>query len=221
MATIHTRVVEATLEYEALFSAPAFSLFDQPGRIYDALLAKLEAFDASAEDLSIEGDQPDERAVVCSLENGTDVKLRPDRLEIIVSEWMYPEIEEVSRVIEGAWRALRSIHPVPARTHTTAFELELESPRQTYKSVLERFAPAPAAFPEGTETAVIFYLPSDADRGYQDSSLALNRSERDGGLSCFGTLVFDGGALGPEKVVAAAWQRMAEMLDKLDIRIEG
>ena len=46
MVTIHTRVVEARLEYEASFAAPVFTLFDQPGRIYDALLAKLETFDA-------------------------------------------------------------------------------------------------------------------------------------------------------------------------------
>jgi hypothetical protein len=212
--------VEARLEYEALFAAPVFTLFDQPGRIYDALVAKLETFDASAEDLSMEGDQPDERAIVCSLENGADVTLRPDRLEVIVSEWMFPKIEEVARVIKCGWQALRSIHPVPAHTHTAAFELELGSPHQSYKSVLERFAPSPAGFPEGTETAVIFYLPSDADRGYQDSSLVPNRSEIDGGLSCYGTLVYDGAALDPEKVVAAAWQRMAEMLDKLDIRFK-
>jgi hypothetical protein len=102
MATIHARVVEATIEYEALFPAPVFSLFDQPGRIYDALLAKLETFNASGEDLSVEGDQPDERAIVCSLENGADVTLRPDRLEVMVSEWTFPQMEEVSRVIDVA-----------------------------------------------------------------------------------------------------------------------
>jgi hypothetical protein len=98
--------------------------------------------------------------------------------------------------------------------------LELDLQRQTYKSVLERFAPAPAAFPEGTETAVVFYLPADADKGYRDSSLVLNRSEIDGGLSCYGTFVYDGAALEAEKIVRAAWQRMAEMLDKLDIRVK-
>jgi hypothetical protein len=220
MATIHARVLEATIEYEALFPAPVFSLFDQPGRIYDALLAKLETFDASVEDLSIEGDQPDERAIVCSLENGADVTLRPDRLEVMVSEWTFPQMEEVSRVIGGAWQALGSIHAAAARTQTAAFELELDLQRQTYKSVLERFAPAPAAFPEGTETAVVFYLPSDADKGYRDSSLVLNRAELEGGLSCYGTFVYDGAALDPEKIVRAAWQRMAEMLDKLDIRVK-
>ncbi len=164
MDSVCARVVEATLKYEALFTAPVFSLFDQPGRIYDAVL-------------------------------------------------------EPSRVVAGAWQALASLQSVPASVQTAAFEFELELSRQTFKSALERFAPAPAALPEGTETGVVFYLPSDPDKGYRPSSVFFDRSSVDGGMSCFGTLVYDGAALEPGKIVAAAWQRMTEILDKLDIRI--
>ncbi len=102
---------------------------------------------------------------------------------------------------------------------TAAFEFELALPGQTYKSVMQRFAPAPAALPSGTETGVVFYLPPDPEKGFRPSSVFLDRSSVDGGMSCFGTLVYDGAALEPGKIVAAAWQRMTEILDKLDIRI--
>jgi hypothetical protein len=219
MDTVHARVVEATLKYEALFAAPISSLFDQPGQIYDALLSKLKAFGATLTELTNDSNQPAESVIVCSLQIGANVTLRPSRLDVAVPEWAFPQIDEPSRVIDSAWQALASVQSATASVQTAAFEFELELPHQTYKSALERFAPAPVALPGGTETGVVFYLPPDPEKGFRPSSVFLDRSSVAGGMSCFGTLVYDGAALEPAAVLPAAWRRMSEILDKLDIRI--
>jgi hypothetical protein len=219
MDTVDARVVEATLKYEALFTAPIFPLFDQPGRIYDALLSKLKTFGAVVTELTNDNNRPAESAIVCSLQIGANVTLRPGRLEVAVPEWAFPQIDQPSRLIESAWQALVSVQSVTASVQTAAFEFELELPHQAYRSALERFAPAPAALPGGTETGVVFYLPPDPEKGFRPSSVFLDRSSVDGGMSCFGTLVYDGAALEPAAVLRVAWQRMSEILDKLDIMI--
>lgn len=95
--------------------------------------------------------------------------------------------------------------------------------RSSYQQLLGELARAPSALPSGTETAVIYYLPAESDKGYEASSLVLNRSAVVAdGLQVNATLVFVGHDLYIPQTLKTAQCRLIDLLRSLGFEwIEG
>jgi hypothetical protein len=217
MTQLH--VAHCELTYEGAFEMPAFRLVDTPGRLYDLLLEALSPFGCDSSDLGLEEDEPFARGVACDIDElDARVTLLGDRVEIYCANFVTGTAAGVGTMLENVWLGLSGLDArLAAKTHTFLFEADVQVCGSSYRELLNRLAPAPETLPHGTETAVVYYLPADAAKGYGESSLVLNRSDGvDTGLQVNATLVYEAGALKPASLVSNAMARHSELLRNLE-----
>ena len=217
---IQLRVHQSEVTFGTALSPPVPALVDSPGKIASILVSHLDKFGVSLSDITVDDGLLEDRGLSCEVQElEASVLLRADRVEIRFSSIEDTEGEIASTVVQEIGRLVTVVSPdVIARSHSVLFEIDCEALRSTYRGVLEKFCQPPGSFPKDTETAIVYYLPGDGEKGFLDSSLVLNRSaEVDGGVFREATLVFEGKALGLEGVIPAARARLTELLKKLDV----
>jgi len=216
---LQLHVHRSELTYEAALSPFFATLIDRPGGVSSALLSELGYLDVGVSDISMDDGVLEDKGLSCEVEKlDARVVLRADRIEI-----HFFAIDEsgdaAAEAMRAVWKAIALISPeVTAKSHSLLFEMDCELANGSYRAALEQFCRPHESLPQGTETAVVYYLPPDASRGFLDSSLVLNRSaEVDGGILLAVTLVFDGKHSRPDELIQAGRGRLAELLKSLDI----
>jgi hypothetical protein len=199
--------------------APAFSLSDSPGAICDLLLGALEPFGCTSADLVLEDGEPGEQGVTCEIDLDTRVTFHGDRIEVHCATFARGNSANIAQVLERIWSGVAKCNiRVAAKTHSFLFEAEGLIRGASYQKVLNLLAPAPEELPAGTETAVVYYLPKEPNKGYVESSLVINRSNGvDDRLEVDATLVYQAQALQPSEALAAAHSRLGELLRQLEL----
>ncbi|SPF41766.1 hypothetical protein SBA4_2790005 [Candidatus Sulfopaludibacter sp. SbA4] len=218
MTQLHVEQCELT--YEGAFVKPALSLVDSPGKLSDLLLEALESFGCTGSDLFLAKGALGERGVTCEVRGlGTGVTLLGDRMEVHCANFVNATAASVATMLENVWSGLAQLNGrVVAKTHSFLFEANTRIRGASYQEVLNRLARAPESLPGGTETAVVYYLPAEPDRGYGESSLVLNRSaEVECGLQVAATLVYEAESVKPEAAILAAKDRLSELLRNLGL----
>jgi hypothetical protein len=214
------RLDQSELNYEGSFVKSAFRLLDRSGRLCDLLLEALESFGTSGVDLVLEDGEPYDRGVACEIDS-LDARaiVYGDRIELQCTDFMLPAGGSIAGVIEKLWSALTALDSgVLAGKHSFQFEMNAEILGHSYRDLLNRMAPVPGPLPSQTETAIVYYLPAEPDRGYAESSLVLNRSETVArGLQVNATLVYEGEALKPAEALSAAQSRLNDLLRNLGL----
>ena len=208
------------LTYEGAFVKSAFSLVDSPGNLCDLLLDALEAFGCTSADLVVEEGEPGERGVACEVDElDTRVTLHGDRVEIHCANFVTGTAPNVAAMFDNVWSGLAGLNArVVAKTHSFLFEADMRIRGASYQELLNRLAHPPESLPGGTETAVVYYLPSEPNRCYGESSLVLNRSAGvEPGLQVNATLVYEGEAVQPSAAISAAKNRLGELLRNLGL----
>jgi hypothetical protein len=207
--------------YEGAFVKPVFSLIYTPGMLCDLLLGVLEPFGATSEDLQLQsGDgAPAEQGVTCECDEfEISVTIWGDRLELHCLDFISPAAEKkVASVLDRVWSSLTTLNVgVAPKTHSFLFEMDMRFRRSSYRQTLGRFALVPNSLPPGSETAVVYYLPAEPERGYGESSVVLNRSSAvEHGLQVNATLVYEGRTVPTEPSVAQ--NRLIELLQTLGL----
>jgi hypothetical protein len=167
------RMEQCELTYEGAFVAPAFEMMDSPGRLCDLLLDALKVFGCAGADLLREEEgEPSEQGVACGVDDlDTRVTLHGDRVEIHCASFQ-AEIEgRIATMLENLWSGMVGINPrIVAKTHSFLFEADLQILGASYQNLLNRLAQPPVSLPNGTETAVVYYLPAEPGRGFEPSS---------------------------------------------------
>jgi hypothetical protein len=218
---LQLHVQRSELTYEAALTPVFGALLDTPGRVVSALLAEFDHLDVGVSDVSIAEGPLEDRGLTCEVDElNASVVLRTDRVEIRFSAFG-ETWDTAAEAMRGMWLAVASSAPeVTARSHSLLFEMDCELHSGTYSAALEPFCHPPESLPPGTETAAVYYLPSEASQGFLDSSLVLNRSaEVDGGILLAVTLVFGAKYSDPDELLHAAQKRLVHLLKGLDITI--
>jgi hypothetical protein len=218
---IQLYVEQCELTYEGAFVKPEFSLIDSPGKLCDLLLFALEAFGCTSADLFFEEGEPGKRGVACEVDElGTRVTLHGDRIEIYCANFVTGTTAKLATVLANVWLGLTGLKAgVTPKTHSFLFEADTEIRGTSYQELLKRLARVPDSLPGGTETAVVYYLPGEQNRGYRESNLVLNRSGQvDGGLQVNATLVYEAEAIKPDEAISAAKDRLGELLRTLGLQ---
>lgn len=219
MTPLH--IEQCGLTYEGAFVKPAFSLVDCPGKVCDLLLEALEAFGCTGADLTFEQGQADERGVTCDVEElDAEVTIHGDRIEIRCENFANGNATNFATVLAGVWSGLAGLNiGTAAKTHSFLFEADAQIRGAAYHEVLHHLACVPQAFPSGTETAVVYYLPAEPARGHGESSLVLNRSAKiEGGLQINATLVYEAESVKPATAISAAKNRLGALLRDLGLQ---
>lgn len=216
---LQLHIHRSELTYEAALSPSFATLIDRPGGVLSALLSEFGYLDVDVSDISMDGGLLEDKGLSCEVDKlDARVVLRADRIEI-----RFFGIEEsgdgAAEAMRGVWKVIALTSPeVTAKSHSLLFEMDCELPNGSYRGALERFCRPHGNLPQGTETAVVYYLPPDASRGFLDSSFVLNRSaEVDGGVLLAVTLVFEGKHSRPDELIQAGRGRLAELMKSLDI----
>jgi hypothetical protein len=218
---LQLRVHRSEQTYEAALSPSFGAIIDTPGRVFSALLSEFDHLDVGVSDFSLDEGSLEDKGLSCEVDKvDARVVLRADRAEIrffAVDETGHGAIE----AIRGVWKVLAFTAPeVTAKSHSLVFEMDCELPSGSYRGALEQFCRPHENLPQGTETAVVYYLPPDASKGFLDSSFVINRSaEVDGGVLLAVTLVFEGRHSRPDELVQSGRERLAELLKSLDITV--
>jgi hypothetical protein len=176
MMQLHAEQSELT--YEGAFVKPAFSLIDSPGKLCDVLLEALAAFGCTSADLVLEDGEPGERGITLEVDElDARVTFHGDRIEVHVANLVLGSAGRTAPVLADIWSGLARLNDGPvAKTHSILFEIDAQIRGASYQDLLNRLARAPEILPEGTETAVVYYLPSETPKGIRESSLVFNRS---------------------------------------------
>jgi hypothetical protein len=223
MTRLH--IGQCELTYEGAFVQPAFSLVDAPGKLCDLLLDALVDFGLTSADLSTdkggEPSEPSEWRVTCDVnEIETQASLHGDRIEVHCANFSEPLTARVATILENTWSRLAALNagPVP-KTHSFLIEADAEIRGASYQELLNRLARPPESLPPGTETAIVYYLPREPERGYVESSLVLNHAGGiEHGLEINATLVFEASVVKPAASIAAARNRFRELLQCLQLQ---
>jgi len=218
---IQLRVHQCELTYEMALWPPVSTVIDAPGKLTSALISQFDRFGLSLSDVTIEEGPVEDKGLSCEVEKlDASIVLRADRFEV-----RFLSIEETGEAavetVRGIWEMLLTSSPdmIP-KSHSVLFEIDCEAIGGSYREILENFCRAHRNLPEGTETAVVYYLPQDSSQGFLDSSLVLNRSaEVDGGVLLAATLVFDGKVFGPDRAIQAGRNRLKDLLSRLDVKL--
>jgi Family of unknown function (DUF5678) len=208
---IQLHVEQCELTYEGAFVNPAFSLVDFPGKLCDLLLDALASFGCTGADLLVEKGEPGEWGVMCEVDElDARVTLHGDRIEIHCANFVTGTAANVATLLENLWSGLGGLSANAApKTHSILFEAEVGIRGASYQEVLNRLARVPESLPADTETAVVYYLPAESNRGYGESSLVLNHSaEVERGLQVSATLVYMGESVKPAEAISAAKNRL-------------
>jgi hypothetical protein len=217
---LQLRVRRSELTYEAQLAPPLSAVIDTPGKLASALISQFDYLVGLA-DVTLDEGPLQDRGLSCEVEKfHTSILLRADRVEIhflAVDETWGPWTSEA---IHGVWKAIASTSPeVAAKSHSLLFEMDCEPLTGSYQAALERFCSPHRNLPEGTETAVVYYLPQDLSQGFPSSSFVLNRSaEVQGGLLLAMTLVFDS-RHSQEDVVQQGRGRLDDLSRRLEIEL--
>jgi hypothetical protein len=186
----------------------------------DILLDALEAFGCSGSDLVLEEGEPDERGVACEVDEfDARVALYGDRIEASCTKFVFGTAASIGTILENVWSRLTELNAgTAAKTHSILFEADMRILGASYQQLLNRLAQPPESLPAGTETAIVYYLPGEASRGFAESSLVLNRSDGvEHGLQVSATLVYEAGSLKPAAAVLSAYSRLRELLRNLGL----
>jgi hypothetical protein len=217
----HLHVQRSELTYEAVLSPSFGTLIDTPGRVLSALLSEFDHLDVGVSDVSMDDGPLEDTGLSCEVEKlDANVVIRADRVEI-----RFFSIDETgdgaAEAIRGVWKVIACTSPeVTAKSHSLLFEMDCELLNGSYRAALEPFCRPHESLPQGTETAVVYYLPPDASQGFLDSSFVLNRSaEVEGGVLLAVTLVFEGKHSRPDELIHAGRKRLADLLRSLDIAV--
>jgi hypothetical protein len=218
MTQLHIEQCELT--YEGVFVKPAFSLLDTSGKICDLLLEALEVFGCTSADLLFEEGEPGEQGVTCEVDEvEARVTLHGDRIEIHCANFGTGTATNVATILENMWSGLTGLNGrIVAKTHSYLFEADVRIHATPYQELMNRLAPAPELLPAGTETAIVYYLPGEPAKGYEESSLVLNRSSgTERGLQVNAALVYEGETVKPAAAISAAKNRLGELLRNLGL----
>jgi hypothetical protein len=210
----------AELTYQGSYTKPAFSLFDTPGKLYDLLLDALEEFGSTSNDLAFEDGEPEERGVTCVVDDlDATVTVCGDRVEIKFTDFKSDLAKRAEMLLTKLWSGLTTlVSSTSPRMQSFTFDLHSEILQSSYQEVLEGFARRPQALPAGTESAVVFYLPSERGKGYGESSIVFNRSEVvERGLQVNAILTYEGDTLKPTTSFSTARKRLSELLRSLGL----
>jgi len=218
---LQLEVHRSELTYEAALSPVLAALIDTPGKFVSALLSEFDHLDVGVSDINIDDGPLEDKGLSCEVEKlDASIVLRADRVEI-----RFFAIDETgddaTEAIRGVWKAIASTSPAAtAKSHSLLFEMDCALPNGSYRGALERFCRPHENLPNGTETAIVYYLPQDDSHGFLDSSFVLNRSaEVEGGVLLAVTLVFGGEHLRPDELVQAGRERLNDLLRSTDIKV--
>jgi len=219
---IQLRVHQFGLTYEMALSPPVSTVIDAPGKLTSALVSQFDRFGLSLSDVTIEDGPVEDKGLSCEVEElDASIVLRADRFEVRFLSIEETGDEAAVETVRGIWEMLLTSSPdmIP-KSHSVLFEIDCEAMGGSYREILENFCRTHQNLPEGTETAVVYYLPQDGSQGFLDSSLVLNRSaEVDGGVLLAATLVFDGKVFGPDRAIQAGRNRLKDLLSRLDVKL--
>jgi len=200
------------------FVKPAFSFTDTPGRVFDFLIEALGEFGSTSNDLQFEEGEPEERGVICLVDSlDATVTVRGDRLEIEFSKFASTNAGEADGLLEKLKSGLTTLI-VGQRLgmHSLTFDLHSEILDSAYKATLERLVPRPRVLPAATESAIIYFLPEEPEKGYGESSVLFSRSDViERGLQVSAILTYNGDVL-KSTVISAAWYRLLQLLRSLE-----
>jgi hypothetical protein len=209
---------QCELTYEGAFVKPWFSLIDTPGKLCDVLLEALEAFGCTTADLDLSEGELIDRGVTCEVDElDSRVSVHGDRVEIHCANFVIGTAAKLATILETVWSGLAGLNPqVISKTHSFLFAADMRIRGASYQELLNRLAPAPESLPNGTETAVVYYLPGEPSSGYGESSLVLNRPIAvESGLQVNATLVYEAASIKAAEAITAARNRFGELLRNL------
>jgi hypothetical protein len=221
--TLELRVHRSELTYEVAV-APSFdAAIDTPGKVVSALLSELDHLGVNLSDISLDDGPLEDQGLSCNVDKfNANILLRVDRFE--VRFFANNETEDAAaEVARGLWQALATVSAeIAAKSHSLLFEMDCELAAGSYGAAVRNFCRPHEGLPEGTETAIVYYLPQDSSQGFLDSSVVLNRSaEIDGGILVAATLVFEGKRFGRDGAVQAGRERLNELLTSLNVTLEA
>ncbi|MGO9274071.1 MAG: hypothetical protein ACLQOO_28180 [Terriglobia bacterium] len=217
---LQLRVHRSELTYEATLWRPLAAVIDTPGKAVSAFLAEFDHLDVGISDLSLDDGPLEDKGLRCEVDKlDASIVLRADRVEIRFAS-IDKTGDDATGAMQAVWKAIAATSPqAAAKSHALLFEMDCAIPGGSYRGALDQFCRPHENLPEGTETAVVYYLPQDASQDLLNCSFVLNRSaEVQGGVLVAVTLVFEGN-LRPERIVPAGRERLKDLLTRLDITL--